>query len=129
MLSAISFDSTGDQLAVGDRGGRVIIFQYRGLKTSRYFDYRYFCEFQSHEPEFDHLKSSEVSESINSLQFLRNTGGDGHRLLVTNQKIIKLWKVGPKPAKAPLYASLKGGNITFSKPQPEQTSVESRCKK
>lgn len=44
ILSAITFDKTGDYLAVGDRGGRVIIFKHLELKNSRYFDYRYFAE-------------------------------------------------------------------------------------
>lgn len=70
VLTAISFDKTGEYLAVGDKGGRVIIFRYFDLKNSRYFDYRYFAEVQSHEPEFDHLKSIELDEKINSLQFL-----------------------------------------------------------
>jgi len=28
MLTAITFDKSGDYLAVGDKGGRVIMFQY-----------------------------------------------------------------------------------------------------
>lgn len=44
VLTAISFDKTGEYLAVGDKGGRVIIFRYNELKNSRYFDYRYFTE-------------------------------------------------------------------------------------
>ena len=64
-ISAISFDNTGEYLAVGDRGGRVIIFKYQTLKNSRYFDFRYFTELQSHELEFDHLKSIEIDEKIN----------------------------------------------------------------
>ena len=56
---------------MGDQGGRVIIFKYNELKNSRYFDYRYFTEIQAHEPEFDHLKSVELSEKVNSLEFLR----------------------------------------------------------
>jgi serine/threonine-protein phosphatase 2A regulatory subunit B len=64
----MAFDGTGDFLAVGDRAGRVIIFKNTGtLKNSRYFDYRYFSEIQSHEPEFDHLKSIELEEKINHL--------------------------------------------------------------
>lgn len=70
VLTAISFDNTGEYLAVGDKGGRVIIFRYVDLKNSRYFDFRYFAEVQSHEPEFDHLKSIELDEKINSLAFL-----------------------------------------------------------
>ena len=44
ILSAMSFDSTGEYLAVGDRGGRVIVFRFVDLRNSRYFDYRYFSE-------------------------------------------------------------------------------------
>lgn len=70
VLTAISFDKTGNYIAVGDRGGRVIIFKYLQLKNSRYFDYRYYTEIQSHEPEFDHLKSIELEEKISYLEFL-----------------------------------------------------------
>ena len=42
ILTAINFDKTGNFLAVGDKGGRVIVFRYTDLKNSRYFDYRYF---------------------------------------------------------------------------------------
>ena len=77
-LSAIQFDGSGEYLAVGDRAGRVIVFRHSGpLKNSRYFDYRYFAEIQSHQPEFDHLKSIELEERINHLQFL-NTRAPSH---------------------------------------------------
>lgn len=68
-LTAVTFDKTGDYLAVGDKGGRVIVFRHADLRSSRYFDYRYFTEIQSHEPEFDHLKSIELDEKINALEF------------------------------------------------------------
>lgn len=72
----MAFDGSGDYLAVGDRAGRVIVFKNSGpLKHSRYFDYRYFAEVQSHDPEFDHLKSIELEEKINSIQFLNSRGG------------------------------------------------------
>lgn len=96
MLTAISFDTSGEFLAVGDKGGRVIIFRYAQLKNSRYFDFRYFAEFQSHEPGFDHLKSIEVAERINSLAFIHNTGSGSLRLISTNEKVIKLWKIDSK---------------------------------
>ena len=72
VLTAVAYDKTGEYLAVGDKGGRVIVFRYNELKTSRYFDYRYFSEIQSHEPEFDHLKSIELDEKINALEFANN---------------------------------------------------------
>ena len=93
ILSAISFDSSGEYLAVGDRGGRVIVFRFVDLKNSRYFDYRYFSEIQSHEPEFDHLKSLELDEKINSLEFLKQPKQSKVQLLSTNDRIIKLWKL------------------------------------
>lgn len=91
-LTSIKFDQTGEFLAVGDKGGRVIIFRPVELKNSRYFDFRYFTEFQSHEPEFDHLKSIELHEAINSIAFVNNSG-NCLRLLATNERIIKLWKI------------------------------------
>ena len=44
VLTAMNFDKSGEYLAVGDKGGRVIVFRYTDLKNSRYFDYRYFSE-------------------------------------------------------------------------------------
>ena len=91
ILTASAFDKTGNYLAVGDQGGRVIIFKYSDLKNSRYFDYRYFSEMQSHEPEFDHLKSIELEEKINAIEFVNNPQSS-LQMLSTNDRIIKLWK-------------------------------------
>lgn len=113
-LTTISFDGTGDYLAVGDKAGRVIIFKHSGpIKNSRYFDYRYFAEVQSHEPEFDHLKSIELEEKINHVQFLNTRapkhrglgGGESLQFLSTNDRIIKLWKVEYKVRRAPAVDS------------------------
>jgi serine/threonine-protein phosphatase 2A regulatory subunit B len=91
VLTSLAFDKTGKYLAVGDQGGRVIIFKYNELKNSRYFDYRYFTEIQSHEPEFDHLKSIELDEKINAIEFVNNKSSV-LQMLTTNDRIIKLWK-------------------------------------
>lgn len=99
ILSAINFDKSGEYLAVGDRGGRVIVFKYLELKNSRYFDYRYFAEIQSHEPEFDHLKSIELNEKINALEFLHHYKSSSVQLLATNDRIIKLWRLENKQRK------------------------------
>ena len=53
LLSAISFDKRGDFLSVGDRGGRVIIFERKVDQGVEDFDY--FTEFQSHTKSFDTL--------------------------------------------------------------------------
>ncbi len=79
VLSAIKFSESGEYLALGDHGGRVIIFKKSTPMSangkhamSRYFDYKYMTEIQSHEPEFDCLKSLELDEKINSVEFLRD---------------------------------------------------------
>jgi serine/threonine-protein phosphatase 2A regulatory subunit B len=114
ILTAISFDRTGEFLAVGDKGGRVIIFRYNELKSSRYFDYRYFTEIQSHEPEFDHLKSIELDEKINSIEFINNKQS-ALQMLTTNDRIIKLWKVEYKVRKQYSQCQLKNGAISLPK--------------
>lgn len=112
IISAIEFDKTGEHLATGDRGGRVVLFERvdsrdsrtrRELERSdspaqRQIDYRYSTEFQSHEPEFDYLKSLEIEEKINKIRWC-HIGGGARFLLSTNDKTIKLWKVFEKKVK------------------------------
>ena len=49
-------------------------------------------EFQSHEPEFDYLKSLEIEEKINCIKWCRGNG-NGLHLLSSNDKTIRLWNV------------------------------------
>ena len=58
-------------------------------------EYRYLTEFQSHEPEFDYLKSLEIEERINKIRWCRARTGPLF-LLSTNDKTIKLWKIYEK---------------------------------
>lgn len=55
----------------------------------------YLTEFQSHEPEFDYLKSMEIEEKINAVKWVDpGHGGRGAKLLLAaNDKTIKLWRV------------------------------------
>ncbi len=40
VISAINFDrTTGDTVVIGDENGRAIIFKYKKIENSRYFDY------------------------------------------------------------------------------------------
>jgi serine/threonine-protein phosphatase 2A regulatory subunit B len=55
-------------------------------------EYRFWTQFQSHEPEFDYLKSLEIEEKINQIRWCRDVSG-AYRLLTTNDKTIKLWRV------------------------------------
>ncbi|GAQ80853.1 Serine/threonine protein phosphatase 2A regulatory subunit [Klebsormidium nitens] len=113
IISAIEFDKSGDHLATGDRGGRVVLFervdggkgvQHRkeaektDLPPSRHIEYRYSTEFQSHEPEFDYLKSLEIEEKINKIRWCPTANGSRF-LLSTNDKTVKLWKVFEKKVK------------------------------
>ncbi|XP_057976936.1 serine/threonine protein phosphatase 2A 55 kDa regulatory subunit B beta isoform isoform X4 [Malania oleifera] len=113
IISAIEFDKTGDHLATGDRGGRVVLFERIDTKDqggsrrdlermdypiSRHPEFRYKTEFQSHEPEFDYLKSLEIEEKINKIRWCQAANG-ALFLLSTNDKTIKFWKVQEKKVK------------------------------
>ncbi|GBG80673.1 hypothetical protein CBR_g31132 [Chara braunii] len=111
IISAIEFDKSGEHLATGDRGGRVVLFervdgrdersrrQYERMdQSARTIEYRYSTEFQSHEPEFDYLKSLEIEEKINKIRWCYTANG-ARFLLSTNDKTIKLWKVFERKVK------------------------------
>ncbi|KAJ6758346.1 PROTEIN PHOSPHATASE PP2A REGULATORY SUBUNIT B [Salix koriyanagi] len=113
IISSIEFDRTGDHLATGDRGGRVVLFERtytrdhdgnrRDLEKmdfpiTRHPEFRYKTEFQSHEPEFDYLKSLEIEEKINKIRWCQSANG-ALFLLSTNDKTIKFWKVHEKKVK------------------------------
>ncbi|XP_076881835.1 serine/threonine protein phosphatase 2A 55 kDa regulatory subunit B beta isoform-like isoform X2 [Bidens hawaiensis] len=134
IISAIEFDKSGDHLATGDRGGRVVFFERTDTKehggsrkdleksdyqSNRHPEFRYKTEFQSHEPEFDYLKSLEIEEKINKIRWCQTANG-ALFLLSTNDKTIKFWKVQEKKAKKvaemnvdPLKA-VGNGSITSS---------------
>lgn len=96
IISAVEFDHTGDYLATGDKGGRVVLFERNDGKKG--CEYKFHTEFQSHEPEFDYLKSLEIEEKINQIKWCKRTNA-AHFLLSTNDKTIKLWKVFEKNIK------------------------------
>ncbi|XP_047341440.1 serine/threonine protein phosphatase 2A 55 kDa regulatory subunit B beta isoform-like isoform X3 [Impatiens glandulifera] len=113
IISAIEFDKTGNHLATGDRGGRVVLFERSDNKdnggsrkdlekkdnsVSRHPEFRYKTEFQSHEPEFDYLKSLEIEEKINKIRWCQTANGSQF-MLSTNDKTIKFWKVQEKKVK------------------------------
>ncbi|RCI10592.1 hypothetical protein L249_4242 [Ophiocordyceps polyrhachis-furcata BCC 54312] len=96
IISTVEFDHTGNYLATGDKGGRVVLFERNESKKS--CEYKFHTEFQSHEPEFDYLKSLEIEEKINKIKWCRRQNAS-HYLLSTNDKTIKLWKVFEKSLK------------------------------
>ncbi|KAL9262852.1 Serine/threonine protein phosphatase 2A 55 kDa regulatory subunit B beta isoform-like protein [Drosera capensis] len=113
IISAIEFDKSGNHLATGDRGGRVVLFERTDtsdhginrrdiekmdFSTRKHPEFRYKTEFQSHEPEFDYLKSLEIEEKINKIRWCQTANG-ALFLLSTNDKTIKFWKVHEKKVK------------------------------
>lgn len=100
IISALQFDSTGNYLSLGDKAGRLIIFENMSPPKgkTKMFDYQYLTELQSHNKEFDTLKTCEVEERINQIQWLRHEGKNMY-LLSTNDKTVKLWKISEKTIK------------------------------
>ncbi|XP_057985840.1 serine/threonine protein phosphatase 2A 55 kDa regulatory subunit B beta isoform isoform X3 [Hevea brasiliensis] len=113
IISAIEFDRTGNHLATGDRGGRVVLFERTDTRVNDgnrrdlermdfsingHPEFRYKTEFQSHEPEFDYLRSLEIEEKINKIRWCQSANG-ALFLLSTNDKTIKFWKVQEKKVK------------------------------
>ena len=76
-MTAVEFDETGQYLAVGDKAGRICIFEGHAVTASPNsnkrpiipLEYKFYTEFQSHEPEFDCLKSLEIEEKINMIKW------------------------------------------------------------
>lgn len=104
LVSTVEFDHTGQYLAVGDRGGRVILFQQSKTNPG---EFKFYLEFQSHEPEFDYLKSLEIEEKINKIKWLPPQK-NGNFLLSTNDKTIKLWKIFNKSIRQLSVSNIPG---------------------
>lgn len=102
-------------MASGDRAGRVVLFQRNYSKKS--CEYKFYSEFQSHEPEFDYLKSLEINERINKLSWLPRTH-NAHFILSTNDKTIKLWKIKERQVQSVLE-----NNLTLSQRSPATNAL------
>uniref|UniRef100_A0A4W5QP33 Serine/threonine-protein phosphatase 2A 55 kDa regulatory subunit B n=1 Tax=Hucho hucho TaxID=62062 RepID=A0A4W5QP33_9TELE len=105
IISTVEFNHSGELLATGDKGGRVVIFQHEQECKNRPHlrgEYNVYSTFQSHEPEFDYLKSLEIEEKINKIRWLPQQNS-AHFLLSTNDKTIKLWKIGERDKRAEGY--------------------------
>lgn len=112
IISTVEFDHTGDFLATGDKGGRVVLFERNSKKLG--CEYKFFTEFQSHYAEFDYLKSLEIEEKINKIKWLKSSNNNLF-LLSTNDKTIKLWKITEKQIKHVAENNLNGSSQLSSK--------------
>eukprot|EP00126_Sphaerothecum_destruens_P001832 Sdes_comp15263_c0_seq1m4106 len=99
IISTVEFDHSGNYLATGDKGGRIVIFEKNNNDGKEGGEYSFYTEFQSHEPEFDYLKSLEIEEKINKIKWVKPQNSS-HFLLSTNDKTVKLWKVYDKDIRA-----------------------------
>lgn len=108
-ISTLAYDDTGDLLAAGCKDGKVFVFRREhessrcrpdhtgseGDLSSTSRPFRSYVTFQSHEREFDHLKSVEIDEKICKLHWLRRQ--NRHQfLLSTNERTVKLWRVSER---------------------------------
>lgn len=95
-ITALEYNIDGEYLATGDRNGRITVLKVDShSKTQKQENWLPYFQFQSHEPEFDFLKSLEIEAKINQIKFCRPVCGNNF-LLSTNDKTIKLWKIGPR---------------------------------
>ena len=104
IISCVEFNNDGSLLAAGDKGGRIVIFREAPSRQSQFIDYAVYSTFQSHEPEFDYLKSVEIEEKINRIRWLHRCN-QNHFLLSTNDKTVKLWRICERTKR------IEGGNL------------------
>lgn len=83
-------------------------------------EYKFYSEFQSHEPEFDYLKSLEINEKINKLAWLPRTH-NAQFILSTNDKTVKLWKIKERQVQSVLENNLslaqRGASTSLTLPK------------
>lgn len=131
IISAVEFNHDGEYLATGDKGGRVVLFERNNSGMGSESEFRFFTEFQSHEPEFDYLKSLEIEEKINQIKWLPRRN-HAHFLITTNDKTIKLWKVSNRPYFVDRDAAVEpepGGGIKVPVMQAHEDRTEARAKR
>ncbi|OAF69233.1 hypothetical protein A3Q56_02991 [Intoshia linei] len=93
-ITCVQFSPDSCLFSIGDMNGNVNIYhkssENRGIDKA--VEFSLYSSFKSHEPEFDFLKSSDISEQIVQLKWLRRHS-PSYFVLTTNHKIIKLWKL------------------------------------
>lgn len=124
IISTVEFDHTGDFLATGDRGGRVVLFERNENKKT--CEYKFYTEFQSHDAEFDYLKSLEIEEKINKIKWLKRSN-ESKFLLSTNDKTIKLWKVFDKQIK--IVSENNHNNLNLNMSNESTTNINYQLEK
>lgn len=126
IISTVEFNHDGELLATGDKGGRIVIFQKDPASKSdpRYGEYNVYSTFQSHEPEFDYLKSLDIDEKINRITWLKRQN-QAHFLLSTNDKTVKLWKISERNLRidGPMNTKSPDGTMELAPSEISQLSI------
>ncbi len=101
-ISSLAFSNSGEHIAVGDCGGRIIIFRCtnpnappkrtRNGTLHPSIEYDFMLEFQSHVAEYDYMRSLDVQARITSINFLTPLSQHLY-FLSANDKDIKLWRI------------------------------------
>lgn len=126
LVTALQYDPTGEYLAVGDKAGRICLFE-SGSTTP--IEYKFYTEFQSHEKDYDTLKSTPIEEKINAIAWAQRTP-NGLNMLAANDNVIKLWKVTDKKIKRTKNAStVQNGVITIPQLTASQTITNALLKR
>lgn len=95
-ISALAYNVDGSVVAVGDTSGHIALYQHQSTRRGA-GTYKELANFKSHDRDFDYLRSLEIEESINKIAWCPSPT-NSHFLLSTNDKTIKLWKIGSSSA-------------------------------
>lgn len=94
VISEMKMTDNGEFLAVGDRGGRVIIFQRtESKKHKNTFKLNYFYEYSAFDKDFDVHRSSEYSEVIRAMCVLPTQYHDKIDIVSCGYRTIKFHRV------------------------------------
>ena len=99
LVTAVEFDHSGRYLAIGDKAGRVSIVEEAdaagsgGIAGRAELQYGFYTEFSAFAPDFDSLKSCEVSPSITALEWLHHPHTSSMQLLTSNEKTVQLYRI------------------------------------
>src|SRR3990167_6010425 len=76
LVTAMGYSMDGTHLAVGDKGGRIVVFEntHFGYPKTSPNHFQFLTEYQSHVRQFDYLKSTDINQQVNCIQWLPNQG-------------------------------------------------------
>ena len=92
LVTDVKFSSDGNNVAVSDKGERVIIFK-KSEQKGKQTKLDYFFEFPAQEKDFDGQKSIEYSEEIKGLYILPSDNYNKLDILTSCYRTIKLDRI------------------------------------